>query len=76
MFRVKIESTVKVYIDDMVVKSKKDERHVTDLNETFKIMRQHKLRLNANKCAFEVGARKFLRYTITNRGIGVNPNQI
>lgn len=76
MFRVKIESTIKVYIDDMVVKSKKDERHMTDLNETFKITRQHKLRLNANKCAFEVGARKFLWYMITNLGIEVNPNQI
>ena len=37
---------------------------------------QHKLRLNADKCAFGVGASKFLGYLITNRGIEVNPNQI
>ena len=36
----------------------------------------HKLRLNAEKCAFEVGASKFLGYLITNRGIEVNPDQI
>ena len=37
---------------------------------------QHKLRLHAEKCAFGVGAGKFLRYLITHRGIEVNPDQI
>ena len=32
--------------------------------------------LNADKCAFGVGASKFLGYLITNRGIVVNLNQI
>lgn len=76
MFKNKIGSMVEVYIDDMVVKSRKEERHVTNLNETFEILRRHKLHLNANKCAFGVGAGKFLGYMITNRGIEVNPNQI
>lgn len=76
MFKNKIGSMVEVYIDDMVVKSRKEERHVTNLNETFEILRQHKLHLNANKCAFGVGAGKFLGYMITNRGIEVNLNQI
>jgi len=70
MFKDNIESTVEVYIDDIVVKSKKDERHVMDLNETFEILRRHKLRLNANKCAFRVGSRKFLGYIITNEALG------
>lgn len=76
MFKNKIGSMVEVYIDDMVVKSRKEERHVTNLNETFEILRRHKLHLNANKCAFGVGAGKFLGYMITNRGIEVNLNQI
>ena len=42
----------------------------------FKVLRQHKLRLNAEKCAFGVGAGKFLGYLITNRGIEVNLDQI
>ena len=37
---------------------------------------RHKLRLNVDKCAFGVGAGKFLRYMITHRGIEVNPDQI
>jgi len=40
------------------------------------VLRQHKLHLNANKCAFGVEAGKFLGYFITNRGIEVNPDQI
>ena len=40
------------------------------------MLRQHKLRLNADRCAFGVGTGKFLGYLITNRGIEVNPNQI
>ena len=65
-----------MYIDNMVVKSRENQRHVEDLTEVFEILRQHKLRLNANKCAFSVGAGKFLWYMITHRGIEVNPDQI
>lgn len=39
MFRDKIGSTVEIYVDDMVVKSRKEERHVMDLNKTFEILR-------------------------------------
>ena len=42
----------------------------------FEVLRQHRLRLNANKCAFRVKASKFLGYLITNRGVEVNPDQI
>ena len=40
------------------------------------MLRQRKLRLNAEKCAFGVRAGKFLGYLITGRGIEVNPDQI
>ena len=74
MFRDKIGRTVKVYIDDMVVKSKQETRHIKDLQGVFEVLLQHKLCLNVNKCAFRVGAGKFLGYLITNRGIEVNPD--
>ena len=66
MFRDNIGSIVEVYIDHMVIKSWENQRHVKDLEETFEILRQHKLRLNANKCAFGVGVGKFIGYMITN----------
>ena len=60
----------------MVVKSKLVSEHLTDLANIFKILRRHKLRLNASKCSFGVGSRKFLEYMVTHRGIEVNSDQI
>ena len=67
---------MEVYIDDMVVKSKEERGHINDLLDIFEVLRQHWLCLNADKCAFGVGAGKFLGYLITHRGIEVNPDQI
>ena len=69
-------SKSKVYIDDMVVKSKVVSKHVGDLGNIFEIIRKHKLCLNASKCSFGVGSSKFLGYMVTHRGIEVNPDQI
>ena len=50
----------------MVVKSKKKSKHLLDLGEIFAILRKYKLRLNASKCSFGVGFRKFLGYMSTH----------
>ncbi|GFZ15662.1 hypothetical protein Acr_25g0000710 [Actinidia rufa] len=68
--------TMDAYIDDMVVKSKEESDHLRDLIEIFAILQQHKLRLNAAKCAFGVGSGKFLGHLVTRRGIEANPEQI
>ena len=60
MFKEQIKKTIEVYIDDMVVKSRKNEGHGNDLVEVSEILRQQKLHLNANKCVFGVGSNKFL----------------
>ena len=60
----------------MVVKSKLVFEHLADFVNIFKILRRHKLRLNASKCSFGVGSGKFLGYMVTHRGIEVNPDQI
>ena len=76
MFEPQLGRSIEVYIDDMVVKSKLMSEHVGDLTNIFEILRKHKLRLNASKCLFGVGSGKFLGYTVTYRGIEVNPDQI
>ena len=67
---------IEVYIDDMVVKSKIVSEHIGDLTNIFKILKRHKLRLNASKCSFGVGSGKFLNHMVTYRGIEVNPGQV
>ena len=76
MFQEKIGCTIEVYIDDMVVKSRKVSQHTEDLWGVFEILQRHKLHLNVEKCTFGVGAGKFLGYLVSTRGIEANPDQI
>ena len=72
----RIPSSIEVYIDDMVVKSKIVSEHVIDLGNIFETLRKHKLHLNTSKCFFDVESGKFLGYMVTRHGIEVNPDQI
>ena len=76
MFESLLGKNIEIYIDDMVVKSKRVSEHLGDLQVIFEILRNYKLRLNASKCSFGVGSSKFLGYMVTHRGIEVNPDQI
>ena len=76
MFEAQMGKNIEVYIDDMVVKSKIVSEHIRDLTNIFKILRGHKLRLNASKCSFGVGLGKFIGYMVTHQGIRVNPDQV
>ena len=76
MFEAQIGKNIEVYIDDMVVMSKIVSEHIGELTNIFKILRGHKLHLNASKCSFGVGSGKFLSYMVTHRGIKVNPDQV
>ena len=76
IFEPQLGKNIEVYIDDMVGKSKVVSEHVGDLENIFKILRKHKLRLNASKCSFGVRSDKFLGYMVTHRRIKVNPDQV
>ena len=76
MFEPQLRKNIEVYINDMVVKSKLEFEHVNDLGNIFEILRKYKLRLNASKCSFGIGSRKFLGYMVTHHKIEVNLDQI
>ena len=76
MFESQLGKNIKIYVDDMVVKSKVVSEHLGDLSGTFNVLRKHKLCLNASKCSFGMGSGMFLGYMVTHRGIKVNPDQI
>ena len=54
MFKDKLGDTMEVYIDDMVVKSKKAENYLRDLKEAFDILDEYNMKLNPAKCHFGV----------------------
>ena len=76
MFELQLGKNIKIYVDDMVVKSKMVTEHLGDLGDIFDVLKRHKLCLNASKCSFGVGLGKFLSYMVTHRGIEVNLDQI
>ncbi|KAM0986069.1 hypothetical protein ACFX2C_013280 [Malus domestica] len=49
---------------------------LTNLSETFTILKRYRMTLNPNKCAFGVGSGKFLGFMISQRGIKANPKKI
>ena len=76
MFRNQIGRNVEVYIDDMLVKTKDEANHLEDLKETFKTLRQYRMKLNPSKCVFGVSSGKFLGFMVSHRGIEANPDKI
>jgi hypothetical protein len=62
---------VEIYIDDVVIKSLDHESHLDDVKKTLECTRKHGLKMNPNKCAFGVSARKFLGFLVHEGGIEV-----
>ena len=68
MFAPQIGRNVQVYVDDMLVKSRREEDHLEDLRVTFDTLRSYNMKLNQGKCAFGVTAGKFLGFMVSQRG--------
>ena len=76
MFRPLLDSTMEVYIDDMLVKSKQRPDHAAHLQQTFDLLREYGMKLNPLKCTFGVSAERFLGFMVAQRGIEANPAQL
>jgi hypothetical protein len=71
-----IGRNVLTYVDDIIVKSTKQENHIADLQETFTNFRNAGLNVNTEKCVFRVKKGKFLGCLVSTKGIEANPNKI
>ncbi|KAL1206462.1 RNA-directed DNA polymerase-like protein [Cardamine amara subsp. amara] len=60
MFDKKSGTTMKFYIDDLLVKSLKESEHIQRLDQCFKILNEYGMKLNPAKCTFSVPSREFL----------------
>ncbi|XP_021812768.1 uncharacterized protein LOC110755796 [Prunus avium] len=76
IFAEQIGSTMEVYVDDMLVKSRTADEHLADLAIMFGILKDYRMRLNPTKCAFGVSSGRFLGFMISQRGIEANPDKI
>ena len=69
MFPPQIGQNVEVYVDDMLVKSLDEGKHLDDLQETFDMLRRYSMKLNPSKCTFGVSSEKFLGFMVLHRGL-------
>ena len=76
MFTHQIGRNVQVYVNDMLVKSIREDDHLNDLQETFDTLWSYNMKLNPSKCVFGVTTGIFLGFMVSQRGIEVNPNKI
>ena len=65
MFTHQIGRNVQVYVNDMMVKSRREDDHLDDLKETFDTLCSYNLKLNPSKCAFGVTVGKFLGFIVS-----------
>jgi hypothetical protein len=71
-----IGCNVKVYVDDIVIKTSKEDILLDDLRETFANLDHYSIKLNPKKCYFGVPTGQLLGYLISERGIEGNPEKI
>ena len=63
-------------MDGVVIKTRHVESLIDDLRLTFDNLRTYDIKLNPEKCVFDVPAGKLLGFIISNRGIEANPAKI
>ncbi|XP_015161297.1 uncharacterized protein [Solanum tuberosum] len=76
LFHDMIHKEIEVYVDDVIIKSKKGSNHLNDLRKFFARLRRYNLKLNPAKCVFGVPAGKVLGFIVSRRGIELDPSKI
>lgn len=75
IFHDYIETFMKIYIDDIVIKSVSGNGHLDQLKQSFERMRKHGLKMNPLKCAFCVQVGDFLGFVVHKKGVEINQNK-
>jgi hypothetical protein len=71
-----IGCNIQVYIDDVVITTRKEESLISDLTKTFDNLNRYKLKLNPKKFSFGMSARQHLGFLVSATGIEANPEKI
>nr|GEX29073.1 reverse transcriptase domain-containing protein [Tanacetum cinerariifolium] len=75
-FQKQIGRNLKVYVDDLVIKSRTEEEVIRDAEEMFKTLRKINMKLNPKKCAFGMREGTFLGYKVDADGLRVSPDKV
>ena len=76
LFHNMMHKEIKVYVDDMIAKSRTEEEHLVNLKKLFERLRKYRLRLNPAKCTFGVKSGKLLDFVVSQKGIKVDLDKV
>ena len=71
-----IGRSVVVYLDDIMIFSKKREEHAVHLKQIFERCRKYGIALNPRKCVFAVIEEKLLGHIFSKKGISIDLERI
>jgi hypothetical protein len=75
VFMLELDKFVMVFIDEILIYSKSEEKHAQHLRVILQRLRDHQLYAKFSKCAFWLKELPFLGYIISTEGIVVNPSK-
>jgi hypothetical protein len=76
VFGEHIGPTIKAYVDDIIIKTKKAGNLINDLDVAFKCLQAKSIKLNPEKCVFGIPRGMLLGFIVSKRGIEANPKKI
>lgn len=76
IFGNQISRNIEVYVDDIILKSKRVKDLPIDMCETLDKIRRAGICLNPKKCVFGVPSKKCLGFIVSKQGIEVDPKKI
>lgn len=76
LFHDMICKEIEVYFNDMIAKSHTEEDHIINMKRLFARLRKFRLRLNPNKCTFEVRSGKLIGFIVIQQIIEVDPDKV
>ncbi|XP_070015727.1 uncharacterized protein [Nicotiana sylvestris] len=76
IFHYMIHKEIKVYVDDVIIKSNRAADYIANLRNFFDMLRKYNLKLHPVKCVFGVLAGKLLGFIVSRRGIELDPSKV
>jgi hypothetical protein len=62
---IQFRCNAEAYVDDVVVKNQEDEGFISDLTKIFNNLRNFQMKLNPEKCTFDMPSGKLLGYMVS-----------
>ncbi|GKA24661.1 reverse transcriptase domain-containing protein [Tanacetum coccineum] len=75
-FQKQIGQNLKVYVDDLVIKSRTEQEVIRDIEKNFKTLKEINMKLNPKKCTFGMREGMFLGYKVNADGLKVCPDKV